>query len=322
MAIAKTGVKVSKGDDEKALNKVFAALIDRQDRIKNALDSLGGELPQAYGKMVSAQQKITLKSREPELKDLAKAAKKQELSTNPAKLKRLIDDIDTDVDKTNGLVDGHAKALDEVRVGKIKELRHDASVKMLKQGKMDSIINAAVKKASATAPDVLKELQDAYDKQIHPDKSRWASYLGLGAGGSYTISKAGSYGGYDIHLTMSNDSWTSDANGKVDVTEGNAAKVLENLLNNSSVGKQLHATLECGDSKEYPHVFLYGGVSDPKKKWEKAFSVAKAAKNLDDSAQKKWIQDGQAACQKALDDLKSKLESKLQAAQNNHASQF
>lgn len=220
-----------------------------------------------------------------------------------------------------------ADAAEVARVDEVKALRDHADFKMLKQGTRDSIINKAVKDATCTVAKTREDLQAAFDKQDKPDKSRWANFLGLGAGGSYSMTDAGTYSGYKIHVTMSNDSWTDAADGKVSIKDNSAQKLMEALLK-SEPGAQLHATLEIGTSKQYPHIYLFAGVSTQGPKWENALELHKAAVKADkgekavEKISKKWVEEGQAALTAVLDELKKGLLTKLEQARKTGGAGF
>ncbi len=302
MVIAAVGVSVKSGGTEKDLLPVLAALLNRQVEVKKALSTLGTAtpLPPVISRRLKAQLKISLAGREAELKDLGKSAKLGELHTNPSKLERLVKDLDSDITETNAMVVALPVEVEKVRVAAIKALRDDATVKKLKTSKTDSLIDAGIK-GKKTPTQVLKDLTDAYAVQDCPDKSRWANYLGLGTGGYYTVSKSGKFDKWDIHVTMSTDSWT----GNYPSLEANSPAEIMKKLFKSADWKQLHATLEIGkDSKKYPHIFLYAGVQA--KNWPAAVAEAKGKPD--------WEGKAKAAVQKELDKVSKDLLEKITLA--------
>ena len=156
-----------------------------------------------------------------------------------------------------------------------------------------------------------KDLAAALDKQAKPEKHRWASYLGLGAGGSYTLQQSGTFERMKIHLTMSKDSWTAAADGNVSVATNTVDQIYTKLLDTTG-WKQLHATLEVPELKksERPHVFLIAGVLGNDTKWENT------RKTLNKDA--KWVKAAQKALQDQLDLLEASLKRKLKAAKEKH----
>ena len=195
----------------------------------------------------------------------------------------------------------------------IKALAQDADYANLKYAVRQKIIDAGVAAAGATAVTLKPILNAALDKQHKPTKGSWASYLELGAGGGYSLKSSGAFQGMKIHLTMSKDSWTADADGVVSVAANSVPQIFEKLLKVVD-WKQLHATLEVSqDAKDYPHVFLFDGVLGSDTKWE----AARALLGRD----AKWVTDGQVALKaelkKVADDLKAKItEAKKQDGAN------
>jgi hypothetical protein len=208
------------------------------------------------------------------------------------------------------------------RVVGIKALRDFADVKPLKQGSRDSIIDKCVKDKK-TYDQAKAALKAALTIQMTPSKSRWASYLDMGAGGSYKLNPASAFEGYTVHWTMSNDTWTAAADGQVKIDSGSAAAVLEKILK-SAAGAQAHATLEIGKKADYPHVYMFAGVGNPVK-WANAAAQAKTEvnpKNPAASWEADWITRAQTQLTKVMTDLKAELVKKIAAAQANSCDKF
>ena len=267
-----------------------------------------------------------------------KELKKEIKAESPAAVKlaayeKLLKDfLETNKKERWAKLDAHAKQLkadaaELERLEGVKALRDHADFKLLKQGSRDSIVNKAIKDSASTVKGTRDELVAALDTQDKPTKSRWAGFLGLGAGGSYTMKDGGSYSGYKIHVTMSNDSWTANADGKVSIKNNSADDLLTALLQ-SAPGLQLHATLEIGEVKQYPHIFLFAGVANQGSKWTTAMEAHKAAveeskgKKVADKIDDTWITDGQAALTAVLDTLKQGLLTKLKQAKTTGGAGF
>ena len=267
-----------------------------------------------------------------------KELKKEIKAESPAAVKlaayeKLLKDfLETNKKERWAKLDAHAKQLkadaaELERLEGVKALRDHADFKLLKQGSRDSIVNKAIKDSASTVKGTRDELVAALDTQDKPTKSRWAGFLGLGAGGSYTMKDGGSYSGYKIHVTMSNDSWTANADGKVSIKNNSADDLLTALLQ-SAPGLQLHATLEIGEVKQYPHIFLFAGVANQGPKWTTAMETHKAAveeskgKKVADKIDDTWITDGQAALTAVLDTLKQDLLTKLKQAKTTGGAGF
>jgi hypothetical protein len=189
----------------------------------------------------------------------------------------------------------------------IKGLMSNPDFLPLKYARRQKIIEASLKEGKK--PEVVRGLLvDALNEQDHPSKSRWAAYLELGAGGTYRLTQSGSYQGSSIHLTMSKDSWTADADGKVSLSANSVEQILTKLLKTPG-WMQLHATLEVGESAaEYPHVYLFAGVLSNDTRWE-AIRV-KLSKDA------KWVADGQKALQDQLDKVMVSLKKKVKEAKD------
>ena len=369
--------KDAKDAEDKCAN-IVEALVKTRDALVAELDEVkksGGQVPE-IAKEEERLRKL-VKGRGPELEDLKKAMKKRELHTNPAKLKRLIDDLNDDVTKTNALAAGVDAALEKHFSGELAKLvteiektlpkglttalfslpqrveafkkknakEHWANFKTnsdtfakkcekdaleafreqsinvfnsgpefrpLKADVRDRIVQAGIKEGSSPA-EVKAKLEAAFETQDKPTKARWASFLKLGAGGSYKLNPAGAYRGNAIHWTMSNDSWTKDADGGVSIKDNSVDQLYEKLLK-STPGKQVHATLEIGDSKSYPHVFLFAGVLSGDKKWE----AARAANNFT----KDWVTGGQKALSDVLATIETDIKKKLKEAKDRHGANF
>lgn len=196
-------------------------------------------------------------------------------------------------------------AKEQIREAAIKALAKDEDFALLKLKAKDKVIEAGVKDGS-TVVEVRTQLEEAFALQDFPTIDRWKTYLALGAGGGYRLTPAGAFEGSKIHITMSKDSWTADADGRVSVSGNSAAVCLEKLLKVTG-WKQLHATLEAtDDSKDYPHVFLYADVLANDTKWE----AARAQLERDD----KWVKAGQKALTSALATFKAELIAKIAKA--------
>jgi hypothetical protein len=177
----------------------------------------------------------------------------------------------------------------------------------LKYARREKIIQTGIKEGKKPE-DVRQFLVDALDEQDHPSKARWAAYLELGAGGNYRLTQSGSYQGSPIHLTMSKDSWTANADGKVSISANSVEQILEKLLKTAG-WMQLHATLEVGDTAaDYPHVYLFDGVLSTDTRWE-AIRVKLGEKP-------KWVADGQKALQDQLDKVMMNLKKKVKEAKD------
>ena len=174
----------------------------------------------------------------------------------------------------------------------------------LRYGERDKLTKAAAADGAATAASLRAQLEAALDEQRKPNKGRWAKYLDLGAGGSYTLKDGGSFGGAKIHVTMSKDSWTANADGKVSLMAGTAENVLEKLLCTDG-WKQMHATLEV-NKPGFPHVYLFDGVLAGDKRWE----AARVALNKEED----WVEDAQAAMKGILAVVKGRLVAKINEA--------
>ncbi|TDK45121.1 hypothetical protein [Antarcticimicrobium luteum] len=366
--------------DEKAFEKILKALQDAQAKIGAALDAIEADEPLVpdTADRIKKQRAITERSRAAELKDLEKSKKRGELHSNPAKLERLIKDLNSDISKINDIEgsvhndrnlhfgkelgaiedeitrtlpkgvsaqsillpallkkfetrNGKAgwknfskerKALvgtcrdlgaEQARRNGISALANDAEMRKLKYNKRQKIVEDGLKDKGATIASVRKALEDALDDQDKPDKARWASFLELGAGGSYTLAQSGSYRGNKIHVTMSSDSWTSDANGKVSI-EGNSVKgIYEKLLKQKGAKgwKELHATLEvrlpCGKN---PHVFLFAGIPGNNQAWQELAGQTGWTPQAVDGVQK--------AMRDELDKVEARLLRKIKDAKDSH----
>ena len=159
--------------------------------------------------------------------------------------------------------------------------------------------------------------------QMTPSKSRWASYLDMGAGGSYRLNPASPFEGYTVHWTMSNDTWTAAADGMVKIDSGSAAAVLEKILK-SAPGAQAHATLEVGKKADFPHVYMFAGAGNPVK-WANAAAKAKSEvnpKNPSATWEADWITRAQAQLTTVMTALKAELVKKIAAAQANSCDKF
>lgn len=374
---AKKGDEKSEKTQEAGLAKVVTEMQSVHQAISDEIASLlkSNPLPEAIQTVLQKLKTINESSRGPELKDLAKAMKGGTLRSNPAKVERLMKDLNEDVNRVNGASETREKAVDVWGRDKAKKLLEEIT-KALPSGvdakqvdlaaSMDSFIKAQSKAgwrsfdASAeklktsvvdrvadiielkrlddlrqvnnffrqtlryrtreklwqeaqadkrtTAKTFSSNLTEALHKQQHPDKSRWASYLDLGAGGYYRLTDGGRYDGHTIHVTMSKDSWTADVDGKVSLMAGTPEAVLRKLLETKDDWMQMHATLEV-NQPEYPHVFLYAGVLANDKRWE----AARVALGKD----AKWVKGAQKAMQDLLDAVKKRLEGKIAEARKD-----
>jgi len=108
MKLSKISVNVPRKPskaDKAALERILKTLLDTQKAIGAALDEIKASEPlvPATVDKIQKQRKITDRSRAAELKDLEKSAKRGELHTNPAKLERLIKDLNADIAKINDI---------------------------------------------------------------------------------------------------------------------------------------------------------------------------------------------------------------------------
>ncbi|WP_077038078.1 hypothetical protein [Pelomonas sp. KK5] len=194
----------------------------------------------------------------------------------------------------------------QIRESGIKALGQEAAFAKLKLKARDKAIQDGIKDGSTVA-EVRQALEDAFDHQDLPSIARWKSYLELGSGATYKLTPAGAYRGSKIHITMSVDSWTADADGKVSLTGSSPEACLQKLLKVDG-WKQLHATLEAtARAADYPHVYLFAGVLAKDSKWE----AARVELDLKDE----WVTGAQAALQSALDSFKAGLIDKIKKAQ-------
>lgn len=358
-------------DIVEALLKTRDALVDELDAVKKS----GGQVPEITKEEERLRKLV--KGRGPELEDLKKAMKKRELHTNPSKLKRLIEDLNDDVTKTNALAAGLDAALEKHFSGELAKLvteiektlpqgltiasfslaerveafkkknakEHWVNFKTnsdtfakkcqtgaaeafreqlingfnsgvefrpLKADVRDRLVQAGIKGGSSPA-EVRAELEAAFEIQDKPTKARWASFLKLGAGGSYRLNPAGAYLGNAIHWTMSNDSWAKDADGGVSIKDNSVDQLYEKLLK-STAGMQVHATLEIGNSRSYPHVFLFAGVLPGDTKWE----AARTANNFTAA----WVTGAQKALSDVLAKIESDVKKKLKEAKDRNGANF
>lgn len=188
----------------------------------------------------------------------------------------------------------------------IRALTSDPSYANLKFGTRQKAVDAAMGSATATAATLRPMLDALLERQRKPSKGSWASYLGLGAGGSYSLKSGGSYQGMAIHITMSKDSWTAGADGSVSVAANSVDQIYEKLLKVTD-WKQLHATLEVSkDAKQYPHVYLFDGVLGNDTRWP----VARALLGRDAG----WDAGAQAALTAALTKLAGDIKDKIKEA--------
>ena len=188
----------------------------------------------------------------------------------------------------------------------IRGLATDSDFGKLKYAVRQKVVDAGIKSATATEATVRTVLLAALEKQRKPTKGSWASYLELGAGGSYSLRSGGSFQGMAIHLTMSKDSWTADADGSVSVAGNSVQTIYEDLLKVDG-WKQLHATLEVSaSSADYPHVFLFAGVLSGDRKWEAARQLV--------GRDAKWVTDAQAAMKSELQKVEDAIKKKITEA--------
>lgn len=121
---------------------------------------------------------------------------------------------------------------------------------------------------------------------------------------------SGTYHGDAIHLTMSVDSWTANADGSVSIAANSVDQLYDKLLGVTD-WMQLHATLEIGrDKSAFPHVFLIDGGLGNDTKWE----AARVAKGLTAG----WVTGAQAAKPAELDKVAAEIKKKLKAAKEQH----
>ena len=200
---------------------------------------------------------------------------------------------------------------DALRVKTMDGLKNARQFRLLKIKVREKMVDDGKSNPKMTPAQMEKDLAAALDKQAKPEKHRWASYLGLGAGGSYTLQQSGTFERMKIHLTMSKDSWTAAADGNVSVATNTVDQIYTKLLDTTG-WKQLHATLEVPELKksERPHVFLIAGVLGNDTKWENT------RKTLNKDA--KWVKAAQKALQDQLDLLEASLKRKLKAAKEKH----
>lgn len=203
-------------------------------------------------------------------------------------------------------------ATNEKREQTIKALAQDAAYAGLRYATRQKVIDAGVAAPTATAATIIPILNAALEKQRKPSKGGWAKYLDLGAGGSYSLKSSGAFQGNAIHLTMSKDSWTAEADGAVSVATNSVQQIYEKLLKVAD-WKQLHATLEVpGPAKDYPHVFLFDGVLGGDTKWEAArVSLGRDAK---------WVTEGKAALTAELNKVAIDLKAKITEAKKQDGS--
>lgn len=188
----------------------------------------------------------------------------------------------------------------------IRALVSDPDYAKLKYNTRQKAIDAALGSATATAASLRPVLDAFLERQRKPSKGSWASYLGLGAGGGYSLKSGGSYEGMAIHITMSKNSWTAGADGGVSVAANSVDQICEKLLKVTD-WKQLHATLEVSkDSKQYPHVYLFDGVLGNDTRWP----AARALLGRDAG----WDAGAQAALTAQLTKLKADLKARITEA--------
>ncbi|MCH9688786.1 MAG: hypothetical protein K0V04_45560, partial [Deltaproteobacteria bacterium] len=180
---------------------------------------------------------------------------------------------------------------------KFRTLNYKTRAKLVEDGKKDEAKSAAT---------VRNELRAALDAQRKPSKARWASFLNLGSGGSYTLTQAGAYKRVPIHLTMSNDSWTSEADGGVDVSTNSVDQIFEKLLEVEG-WKQLHATLEVPgvEMKNRPHLYLFAGTRGSERKWAKLQET------------EEWKEGAQKQMKSELSRVASSIKNKIAQAKND-----
>ncbi len=194
------------------------------------------------------------------------------------------------------------------RKNKINGMMHDPEFRKIKIKKREKIVKAGVANLRATAKSVKAELEDAFEKQDKPGRNKWSTYLQLGAGGRYRVNKCGSYLGNKIHWTMSNDSWTANADGRVSIKDNSVDRIFSGILETTD-WKQLHATLEVGsDARDWPHVFLFAGVLNNDRRWANAKSML----DVDNS----WITKAQAQMNAELTKIRTDLKKKIKLAKD------
>ena len=188
----------------------------------------------------------------------------------------------------------------------IKALMSDSDYSNLKYNSKQKAIEAGIASATATAATVTVVLDAMLEKQRKPSKGSWASYLELGAGGSYSLKSGGSFDGMAIHLTMSKDSWTTAADGGVSVAANSVDQIFDKLLKVVD-WKQLHATLEVSRSAaDYPHVYLIDGVLGSDTRWEAARVLL--------GREAAWVTRGQTALAAALTKVETAIKAKIKEA--------
>lgn len=217
---------------------------------------------------------------------------------------------DANVDALEKAVDKEAANIQ--REQGIKALMSDAGYAKLRYNTKQKAVDAGVASATATAATVTAVLDVLLERQRKPSKGSWASFLELGAGGSYKLTSGGSFDGMVIHLTMSKDSWTANADGNVSVATNSVDQIFEKLLKVDG-WKQLHATLEVSSkAADYPHVFLIDGVLGNDTKWE----AARVLLDRDDD----WVTRGQTALAAALTKVKTAIKAKIKLAKAEEGS--
>ena len=195
----------------------------------------------------------------------------------------------------------------------LKALVSDAAYANLKYAVRQKAIDAALGSATATAATLRPVLDALLERQRKPSKGSWASYLGLGAGGSFSLKSGGAYQGMAIHITMSKDSWTAGADGGVSVAANSVDQIYQKLLKVTD-WMQVHATLEVSkDAKQYPHVYLFDGVLGNDTRWPAARALLSRDAGWDAGAQAALT----AALTKLANDLKARItEAKKQDGAN------
>lgn len=282
-------------DDAKALNAMPARLKAARDAIgADALSALQRDIEKLAGSAGVSPQRILLKERLAALGKTLSAKDWKGLDAALSKLEALL--------KTEVAEEARLMTLAVVNEEFRKSLRFAERERLWKEAQADK---------AATPQKLRTALEAALDKQHKPDKSRWAKYLDLGAGGDYTLKDGGAFGGIKIHVTMSKDSWTPEADGKVDLMSGTPDAVLRKLLDHTEGGKQMHATLET-NKPNYPHVFLFAGVLKGDYKW----NAAREALGRDPKS--KWVEEAQKALNDVLDKVKDRLQKKIAEAQKEH----
>lgn len=199
------------------------------------------------------------------------------------------------------------------RVNGISALANDREMLKLKYKKRHKIVEAGLKDKSKSPDSVRKALEDALEEQDKPSKARWAGFLGLGAGGSYTLKQSGAFRGNKIHLTMSKDSWTSTADGGVSIRANSVQQIYEKLLKQTGANgwKELHATLEVVlPCRKNPHVFLFAGVPPRNAAWSEVVSEL--------GWTPRQVTEAQAAMRAELDKLETALKRKIKEAKDQH----